>query len=193
MIKKISLYSLVFCVVMLFIGSAFAEDNQKTVENKDYKRQEAQYHLSVGDKLKINVFNEEDLSGEYEIDREGNVTMPLIESVEARGKTVSEIEKEIVKRYKDGYLVNPDISVEVLNFRPFFIMGEVKKAGEYSYKNNLTVLSAVATAGGYTYRANKKKIVIERENLSGNKVQIIVQESDNVLPGDTIIVKERYF
>lgn len=193
--KKISLYSLVFCVIVFFVNNAFAEAEgvQGTIEDKDNIKSEAQYYLNVGDKLKVNVFNEKDLSGEYEVDRQGNVTMPLIESVEARGKTISEIEIEIVNRYKSGYLVNPDINVEVLNFRPFFIMGEVKEAGEYPYKNNLTVLSAVATAGGYTYRANKKKILVERVNDNHKKVQVMVKESDNVLPGDTIIVKERYF
>lgn len=152
-----------------------------------------QYRLHVGDKLKISVFDEEDLSGEYEIDRQGNITMPLIESIVAKGKTINEIEEEIIARYKEGYLVNPDINVEVLNYRPFFIMGEVKSAGEYPYRNNLTVLSAVATAGGYTYRANKKKIFIERESDDGKKISVRIDESGKVLPGDTIIVKERYF
>lgn len=185
MVHKFLIY---FLTLFFSCANSFAIEkefiNEKSIDSS--------YKISVGDELKIAVYGEKDLSGNYEVDANGNINMPLIGLVLATNKTVKELEYNIIKSYKKGYLVNPSVGVEVTNFRPFFIVGEVKNPGSYSYKNGLTVLNSVAIAGGYTYRANKKKIVIERGSDEKSET-FKVKETEKVLPGDTIRVKERYF
>jgi polysaccharide export outer membrane protein len=109
----------------------------------------AQYALGAGDKLRITVFGEESLSGEYLVPGEGTVAFPLIGDVQATGLTVDQLAREIEARLRDGYLKDPRVSIEVENYRPFYILGEVMKPGEYPFTNGLTVLNAVATANGF--------------------------------------------
>jgi polysaccharide export outer membrane protein len=151
------------------------------------------YLLGSGDKVRVTVFGETDLSGEYEIDGSGVVAFPLVGEVLAAGGTARKLEDEIAKKLRTGYLTNPTVSVEVLTYRPFFILGEVKAPGSYPYKNGLNVLNAVAMAGGYTYRAKSSLWVITRR---GDK-EFVEREITNgafvVRPGDTIVVPERFF
>lgn len=154
---------------------------------------DAKYILGSGDKLKITVFGEADLSGQYEIDGTGAVAFPLIGGVPAAGATARKLEGQIVAKLKNGYLKNPTVSIEVLTYRPFFILGEVKRPGSYPYKNGLTVLNAVAMAGGYTYRAKSSRWVITRSGNSKYQDREIEAGNFRVLPGDTIVVPERFF
>ncbi|WP_240002584.1 polysaccharide biosynthesis/export family protein [Oleisolibacter albus] len=149
------------------------------------------YRLGAGDKLRIVVFGEDDLSGEFEVDSGGSLSLPLIGEIVAVAKTPRDLERDVAKALSDGYLVNPRVSIEVLNYRPFFILGEVKEPGKYPYVNGMTVLNAVAVAGGYTYRARKDQIVIVRGGDSGRET--MAQEGSSVLPGDIIRVPERLF
>lgn len=150
------------------------------------------YRLGAGDKLRLIVFGEEELSAEYELDGSGNLSLPLIGQVRAGGQTVQNLESQITRQYADGYLINPRISLEVINFRPFYIVGEVNNPGNYPYINGLTVLNAVAVAGGYSPRAKKDKIELKRI-YNGQEQTQIVGEATPVLPGDVIEVKERFF
>jgi polysaccharide export outer membrane protein len=156
------------------------------------KSDENHYKLSISDKLKITIFQEENLSGEYEIDSQGNINMPLIGIIQAKEKTVKQLEQDIKTKYESGYLVNPRVNIEITNVKPFFVIGEVNKPGSYPYKSGMNVLNAVATAGGYTYRANKNKIYIERV-INNYKDKIRSDEEDGILPGDVIVIKERFF
>ena len=118
--------------------------------------------------------------------------MPLIGPVSIGGRDVANAEKLIGEKLADGYLVNPRVSIEVLNYRPFYILGEVKKPGSYPYVNGMTVLNAIALASGFTYRANEKKIVITRK-VDGAEKKIDVEDTTLVMPGDIIRVPERFF
>ena len=120
-----------------------------------------EYRFGIADQLRVTIFGEPELSGEFVIDGQGRVSMPLIGEVSALGQTLRSFQADVQARYANGYLREPSLSVEVLNFRPFYILGEVNRPGEYPYGNGLTVLNAIATAEGYTYRANKRVVLIK--------------------------------
>ena len=151
-----------------------------------------EYSLGAGDKLKIVVFGHEDLSGQFEVDGTGAVSLPLVGTVRVGGKTISEAERAVVTALKPDYLKNPRVSLQVLNYRPFYIIGEVKEPGSYPYVNGLTVLEAVAIAGGFTYRAKESKMNIIRAIDSARQPQG-ARPDTVVLPGDLIEVPQRYF
>jgi len=151
------------------------------------------YRLGAGDKVRIIVFGEESLTGEYLVPGgEGKIAFPLVGDVAAGGKTVSELQAELESALRDGFLKQPRVSIEVLEYRPFFILGEVMKPGEYPYTNGLTVLNAVATANGFTYRADTHKVFIRRANAAQEQ-QYQLTTSTPVEPGDTIRIGERFF
>lgn len=151
------------------------------------------YHLGAGDKVRIIVFGEESLTGEFLVPGgAGTIAFPLIGDVQATGLTVNELQTEISDKLRGGYLKDPRVSIEVLNYRPYYILGEVMKPGQYSYTNGLTVLNAVATANGFTYRANTHKVYIKRSN-STHEVAYDLKTTTMVEPGDTIRVAERFF
>ena len=151
-----------------------------------------QYHLGADDKIRVITFGEESLSGEFMISGSGKVAMPLIGEVQAAGLTVSEFQQKVEGALKEGYLKDPRVSVEVLTYRPFYILGEVQKPGEYPYSNGLTVLNAVATANGFTYRANTKRVFIKRADSTAEEKYPLNSQTP-VAPGDTIRIAERYF
>ena len=149
------------------------------------------YRLGAGDKLKVTVFGEEDASGEYEIDATGTISARLIGRVNVKGMTVSEVEQALIDQYRSrGFFRNPRISIELVNLRPFFILGEVEKRGSYPYVNGLTIAQAVAIAGGYTYRASRSRITIQRV---GAPKEEPATEDTPVFPGDIVRVPERFF
>jgi polysaccharide export outer membrane protein len=148
--------------------------------------------LGSGDQVRLIVFDEEGLSGEFIVDGAGRVSLPLVGEVGAGGLTLPEFESAVVAALSDGYLNDPRVSAEVLNFRPFYILGEVEAAGEYPYTDGLTVMNAVATAGGFTYRANRNVIFIKRAGQV-DFVRMPLTAVTAVQPGDTIRVGERFF
>lgn len=150
------------------------------------------YRLGPGDKVKVIVFGHEDLSGQAEVDGSGMISLPLIRNIPVQGITVRELEEEIANRLRPEYLLNPKVSVEVLTYRPFYIYGEVNKPGSYPYVNNMTVINAVALAGGYTYRARQSRVRIIRAN-DPKKSATDAGPDTPVFPGDVIEVPERYF
>jgi protein involved in polysaccharide export with SLBB domain len=151
------------------------------------------YQLGAGDKLRIIVFGEESLSGEFLVPGgDGQIAFPLVGNVQASGLTVAGLQSEIEAKLRDGYLKDPHVSIEVLNYRPFYILGEVTKPGEYPYTNGLTVLNAVATANGFTYRADTHHVFIKRASET-DEHEYPLTSMTPVAPGDTIRIKERFF
>ncbi|MFV1982866.1 MAG: polysaccharide biosynthesis/export family protein [Thiohalomonadales bacterium] len=150
------------------------------------------YHLGPGDKIRVTVYGHEDLSGKFEIDGTGRLSLPLIPSVNATGLTELRLEQAIIKKLKPDYLVNPRVSVEILSYRPFYIIGEVKNPGSYSYVNGMAVVNAVAVAGGYTYRAKTSAVTVIREK-DQNRKKMEVDQNTKIFPGDIIEVPERWF
>ncbi len=151
-----------------------------------------EYVLGTGDKIRLTVYGEEDLSGEYEVSSTGIVALPLIGDVQAAKLTVRNFEESVKSKFASGYLKDPRVSVQVANYRPFFILGEVSKPGSYAYVNGMTVLNGVAMAGGYTYRANTSGIIIVHASDPEKKEQTVGEDA-TVMPGDVIRVPERFF
>ena len=152
-----------------------------------------EYHLGANDKIRVITFGEESLTGEFFIGGSGKVSLPLIGEVQAAGLSVSAFQKAVEAALKGGDILrDPHVSVEVLTYRPFYILGEVTKPGEYPYSNGLTVLNAVATANGFTYRANTKRVFIKRAD-SGEEQEFPLTSMVPVAPGDTIRIAERFF
>ena len=149
------------------------------------------YKLGSGDQLRIVVFRHEDLSGEFTLDGAGNFAMPLVGEIQAYGLTTSELEARIADKLRDGYLVDPQVGVQVLNYRPFFILGEVRQPGSYPYQNNMSALNAVALAGGFTYRAKQNEFLLQRGG--SNTAPAKVGGDTPLLPGDIVTVQERFF
>lgn len=149
------------------------------------------YTMDSGDRLRVVVFRHEDLSGEFEVDGTGTFSMPLIGNVDAVGLTARQLEDRIAERLRDGYLVDPQVSIEVLNYRPFFILGEVNQAGQFPFAAGMTVLNAVALAGGFTFRAKEDAITLQRGG--SNAPEVVVTPDTPVLPGDIVRVPERFF
>jgi polysaccharide export outer membrane protein len=150
------------------------------------------YTLDSGDKLRVVVFGQDGLSASYSVDTGGNITMPLIGSVPARGKTTAQLQQSIAAKLRDGYVREPHVAAEVEAYRPFFILGEVTLPGQYPYVANMTVETAVAIAGGYTPRAQKWRIEVSHP-AGGMTEKQIVSPNYPVHPGDTIKVAERWF
>lgn len=150
------------------------------------------YRYDAGDKLRVTVFDQPTLSNTYVVDQSGHVAFPLVGAVPARGMTAAEMEADIARRLRNGYLRRPDVSVEVDQYRPFFVMGEVRNAGQYPYVPGMTVQNAVAIAGGYSVRGQQGSVDITRQ-INGEVMTGRVPTSDPIRPGDTIYVRERFF
>lgn len=150
------------------------------------------YTLAGGDRLRVIVFGQDSLSNSYAVDGSGRIFMPLIGTVEAQGRTTHVLARAIEEKLRGGYLREPKVSVEVEQFRPFFVLGEVNTSGQFPYVNAMTVQNAVAIAGGYSPRANRAYAEVTRI-VNGQVITAAVPPTMPVRPGDTIIVKERYF
>ncbi len=152
----------------------------------------AEYRLGSGDEVRVTVFGQQDLSGKFTVDGSGFVSLPLVGNIAAGGKTLRNFEANIIRALKPDYLKNPRVSAEVMNYRPFYIIGEVKRPGSYPYVNGMTVVNAVALAGGYTYRARENRLLIIRAT-DRDRVKRPANHDTSVLPGDVIEVPERFF
>ena len=158
----------------------------------EYGQANQPYTLGVGDKLRVNVYREPELSGEFSVNGTGAITMPLVGTVRARGLTPAELARAITARLRAGYIREPYVAVEVEAYRPFFILGEVTAPGQYPYVPNMTVESAVAIAGGFSPRAQKASVELTRTDRSG-AVRAAVPLGTLMRPGDTVVVGERWF
>lgn len=150
------------------------------------------YRLGAGDKVRVQVFGETELSGEFQVSGQGKLAMPLVGDVVASGLSIAQLQAALTSSYGVGYLRDPKISVELVDYRPYFILGEVEKPGRYPSTDGLTFFNAIATAGGFTYRANTKRIFVRRAG-EGAERQIDLTTDAVVHPGDVLRIPERHF
>jgi polysaccharide export outer membrane protein len=150
------------------------------------------YRLGSGDEIKVTVFGEPDLSGNYVVDGQGLIAMPLVGQVEVANLTLNEANTRLETKLRDGWLRDPKVTSEMIKGRPFYILGEVNKPGEYPFVSGLTVMNAIATAGDFTYRADKARILIKSAD-SPNEREVVLTPTTTVRPGDTIRIRERFF
>lgn len=150
------------------------------------------YVLGPGDKVRLKVYGDADVNGDYEVNSAGFVSIPLVGQVKAAGLTTRQLENALMARMRGKVANDPKVNVEITTYAPFYVHGEVKKAGIYPFQPGLTVADAIATAGGLTYRANEDKVLLRRAG-SNETVIVPVEGSVRVYPGDNLRVAERYF
>ena len=150
------------------------------------------YMLGPNDRIRLKVYGEADITGEYEVDSNGQVSIPLAGHITAAGLTTKQLERSITSALAKGIVRDPRVNVEIALYRPYYILGEVKKGGEYPYRLGLTVMDAVASAGGFTYRANENRVYLRRSGAGAEEVYAL-DAPILVFPGDNIRVPERFF
>lgn len=152
-----------------------------------------EYRVNTGDTLQIAVQDIEAADGEYTVDETGSISLPMVKEIEVRGLTFREISTKIEQQYRSaGILTAPIVNVQPANLRPYYVIGEVNRPGEFSYRQGMTVLAAISAAGGYTYRASRGEVEVTR-NIDGREVVGRADETTVILPGDRIRVFERWF
>ncbi len=175
----------VICIAMAYSFEAIATDQTPS------EAPASEYVLGHGDRIRVTVFGHEDLSGEFLVSENGTIAMPLVGVLDFSGATVSEAQEMVVEALKPDYLLNPRVSVEVLEYRPFYIIGEVNNPGPYPYVSGMTVREAVALGGGFTYRARTNRVMIIRAT-DDTRAERPIPVTDEVLPGDVVRVTERF-
>ena len=181
-----------FAAVIMVLGLAACTPKVPLVDAGALPPVEAAYRLGVNDKVRISVFGEDRLTGDYAIAGDGTLAFPLIGSVKADGLTSDELGAALSAALANGFLNSPRIAVQVTSFRPFFIFGEVERPGRYPTAEGTTISRAISTAGGYTYRANRVEVFVQPPGKTG-EVRILVRPDFPIRPGDVIRVGERYF
>jgi polysaccharide export outer membrane protein len=188
-----SVYPAIVC--LLLSGCGTGSDLGPVTESEQRAMVEAASaspHLQAGEKIRLTVYGEPSLSGDYQIDPSGFISLPLAGTMKASGLTQAELEQALSKKFRSEYLKNPKVTVSIVEFRPFYIIGEIEKPGAYSYTSGLNALSAIAIAGGTTYRASKSTILIQHPGESGLR-EYQLTSNVPILPGDIIRVPQRYF
>ena len=188
---------LVLCTLFLGLAAACQSSAPVTPQNTAQSDSVSQtdagdYRLGPADRLRVTVFGHDDLTNEYTVASNGTVSFPLIGDLDAEGLTVTEFQRLTEQRLSEGYLKSPRVTAEIMSFRPFYILGEVSRAGEYPYTNRLTVLNAIATAGGFSHRANRKVVAIKGLDDTDER-RVELTPTTFVQPGDTIRILERFF
>lgn len=151
-----------------------------------------EYRIGPGDRLRVATYGEERLTGEFAVNAAGQVSFPLLGEVPASGRTVAEFNADVRSRLASQFMRNPQVTVEMVSFRPVYILGEVQRPGEFPYGDRMSVYALVAKAGGFTYRANQKYIYVRGEGELAERA-IRLSSATSVQPGDTIRVGERTF
>ncbi len=188
----IKFLKLFFLTALLVGGAVLVRAQDASPDASGLATNSLRYQLGSGDQIRVTVYGEEDLSGEFELDGEGTISLPLIGAITVGNRSLSDAESLITAQLADGFLVNPRVNIEVLNYRPFYILGEVQDPGSYPYVSGMTVLNAVALASGFTYRASESKIEVTRR-VDGVEQKMRIELTAAVLPGDIIRVPERFF
>jgi protein involved in polysaccharide export with SLBB domain len=150
------------------------------------------YRLGPNDRTRIIVFGQPTLTGEFVLDGNGVLAYPLVGNIDAKGMTPAELQASIAQKLDKDWVHNPSVSVEVSSRRPFYVVGEVQKPGSYPYVTDMSVLNAIATAGGQTYRANMHDFYVKRK-VNGRVVRVQATQESMLQPGDTVVVRERFF
>jgi protein involved in polysaccharide export with SLBB domain len=179
-------YLIILAVVAMTAGATASDGAERTAPVQDV------YTLGSGDRVRVTVYGERDLSGTFEISGQGTISYPLIGEVPAGGKTVRDLEQTIAARLLDGYLRKPKVNIEVANYRPFYIIGEVKRPGSYAFVEGMKVVNAIALGGGYTYRAREDRFFVRRVGDPKEK-EVEAKPDDFIYPGDVLRVPERFF
>lgn len=174
-------------------GAPMPRPDQSASQSMPQPQVDRGYRLGSGDRVRITIFGQPELTGEYQVDGTGQLAFPLIGQVQAGGLTGPGLEQALVDKLKPDYLKNPSVSVEVLTYRPFYIVGEVRQPGSYPYVTGMSVINAIALAGGFTYRARESSFYLSRTGPNGEKARLDATPETPVLPGDVITVRERYF
>ena len=182
-LRRLAVVCLVLVAALVVAARAAPVDAQSLEE----------YRLGSGDRLGILIFGHADISGEFQIDGLGRISMPLLGQVDANGKTVAELQNLITQMLDADFIVNPRVSIEVLNYRPFFIYGQVNKPGSYPFVSGMTVRQAIVLSGGFTKRAREEPVIVIRHDENGQQLRYDAYLDAPVLPGDTIEVERRFF
>ena len=154
--------------------------------------QDGPYTLDSGDRLRIVVFGQDAISNNYTVDAQGQISVPLVGAIEARGLTTAQLTNTIAGRLKSGFVRDPSVAVEIETYRPFFVLGEVTFPGQYPYVPNMTVENAIAIAGGFGPRADRGKVTVSR-TIGGQTSHASVGLNYPLRPGDTLRIGERWF
>jgi polysaccharide export outer membrane protein len=150
------------------------------------------YRIGPSDKIRVIVFGEPELSGEFAVNSGGEISLPLLGEIAVNGKTIEEVRGMVTEGLSSGYINDARVAAEITTYRPFYILGEIADPGEYPYSAGMTVFKAVAAAGGFTYRAKKSSVYIKRD-IGGQEVELKLTQELAVYPGDVIRVGERFF
>ena len=186
-------FALGLCLaLMMALGMIAPQNAQAQARSSASAETSGTYTLGPNDRIRLKVYGEADISGEYEIDSNGFASIPLAGRIRAAGLTTGQLERAVAAALAKGIVRDPRVNIEMALYRPYYILGEVKKSGEYPYRLGITILDAVASAGGFTYRANENKVFLRR---SGGSVEEVypLDAPIKVFPGDNIRIPERYF
>jgi protein involved in polysaccharide export with SLBB domain len=187
-------FLLVFC--LLAVTGCSASSNLGPVseaeQNTIIEAAKGSPRLQAGEKIRLTVYGEASLSGDYQIDPSGYLSLPLAGTVKAAGLTQAELEQELSRKFRSEYLRNPKVTISITEFRPFYILGEIERPGAYPYTSGLNVLSAIAIAGGTTYRGSRSTVLIQHPGEGGMR-EYPLTSSVPILPGDIIRIPQRYF
>jgi polysaccharide biosynthesis/export protein len=180
-----------FLIIGLTASGCYTDFGPVVLEPDPIAPAQVATRLQPGSRIKLTVYGEPNLSGFYDVSPSGTVSLPLAGTLRAAGRTRAELEREITRRYGDK-LQEPQVTVEVVEFRPFYVMGEVLTPARYPYQSGLNVLTAISTAGGLTYRASRSIVLVQH---AGETVwrEYPMLSSVLISPGDLIRVPERYF
>jgi protein involved in polysaccharide export with SLBB domain len=180
---------LLLCVSIIILAACESNFPKEEFYEQPKQAKSSKFTLGSGDYIRVTVYEHNDLSGNYGINDSGQISLPLISQIDAEGKTLSQLEREITRELSRNFIINPKVSIEVITRRPFCILGEVRNPGCFSHVHGMNSAQAVAIAGGYTYRAFKNKFAITRED--GRKVA--GDASTAIHGGDMLEIFERYF
>jgi protein involved in polysaccharide export with SLBB domain len=179
-------------VIGLALGGCYTDFGPVVVEPQSTSATSLATHIQAGDRVKMTIYGEDNLTGFYDVDPAGRVSLPLVGQMRAAGRSALELEREITSKYRGAYLQDPKVSIDIVEFRPFYIMGEVTSPGQFAYRSGLNVLTAITTAGGLTYRASRTAVLVQH---AGENVwhEYAPTSTVGIAPGDLIRVPERYF
>lgn len=157
-----------------------------------FVEQTGPYKLDTGDLVRVTVYGDQDLSNSYRVGDNGAIAFPLVGNIQVRGQTTNVAASRIAGALANGYLRNPNVAVEIAEYRPFFIQGAVRTSGQFAYLPNMTARAAISTAGGYTDTADRNRVTVYRRE-GEEMIRGPVDLDFPIFPGDTIVVNERWF
>ncbi len=189
--RQMDIFRLFFLTLMLVYSCALPAANLAHADSN--LPDHGTYRLGSGDVLTISVYGEAELTGIYPIQDNGRITFPLVGDIALNDLTLAQGRDVLTQKLSDGYLIAPDVQIAIENFRPFYILGEVKTPGGYPYSAEMSAMNAVAMAGGFTYRAKQNSILLKRRQDDGTHIEMPIDADASIMPGDILTVKERFF